>query len=57
MSRGAPQENVVVTIEPLWICAHVVNDASSTVKMPTTGQRPISDSGGSDDCGARTARA
>ena len=56
MSRGATQGNVVVIVEPLPICAHVVNDASSTVKMPTTGQRPISDSGGSDNCGARTAR-
>ena len=57
MSRGATQGNVVVAVEPLRVCAHVVNNASSTVKMPTTGQRPISDSGGSDDCGARTTRA
>ena len=57
MSRGATKGNVVVAVEPLRICAHVVNDAPSTVKMPTTGQRPISDSGGSDDYGARTAKA
>ena len=57
MSRGATQGNVVVAVGPLRIYTHVVNDASSTIRMPTTGQRPISVSGRSDDCGARTAKA
>ena len=56
MLREATQGNVVIAVEPLWICTHVVNDASPTVKIPTMGQRPISDSGGSDDGGARTAK-